>query len=125
MKGQQLIGKIRINNMAFNTYNGVFAEEKKLGQKIEIDCEMDYPIETMVKTDELEETVSYADVYETIAEFVAHHNCNLIESLANNLLRELFKKYPMLNGIRLRIRKYSVPIAGIFDNVEIEVAGNK
>lgn len=39
--------------MAFNTYNGVFAEEKKLGQKIEIDCEMDYPIETMVKTDEL------------------------------------------------------------------------
>ncbi len=102
--------------MAFNTYNGVFAEEKKLGQKIEIDCEMDYPIETMVKTDELEETVSYAD---------AHHNYNLIESLANNLLRELFKKYPMLNGIRLRIRKYSVPIAGIFDNVEIEVAGSK
>ena len=57
--------------MAFNTYNGVFAEEKKLGQKIEIDCEMDYPIETMVRTDELDETVSYADVYETIAEFVA------------------------------------------------------
>ena len=44
--------------MAFNTYNGVFAEEKKLGQKIEIDCEMDYPIETMVRTDELDETVS-------------------------------------------------------------------
>ena len=48
--------------MAFNTYNGVFAEEKKLGQKIEIDCEMDYPIETMVRTDELDETVSYAEV---------------------------------------------------------------
>ncbi|WP_423245871.1 dihydroneopterin aldolase, partial [Limosilactobacillus reuteri] len=45
--------------------------------------------------------------------------------LANNLLHELFKTYPMLNGIRLRIRKYSVPIAGIFDNVEIEVAGSK
>ena len=111
--------------MAFNTYNGVFAEEKKLGQKIEIDCEMNYPIETMVRTDELDETVSYADVYETIAEFVAHHNYNLIESLANNLLRELFKTYPMLDGVRLRIRKYSVPIAGIFDNVEIEVAGSK
>ena len=50
---------------------------------------------------------------------------NLIESLANNLLHELFKTYPMLDGIRLRIRKYSVPIAGIFDNVEIEVAGGK
>ena len=80
--------------MAFNTYNGVFAEEKKLGQKIEIDCEMDYPIETMVKTDELEETVSYADVYETIEEFVAHHNYNLgllltISSRTQNLKRRV------------------------------------
>ena len=100
-------------------------KRKSLAKKIEIDCEVDYPIETMVRTDELDETVSYADVYETIAEFVAHHNYNLIESLANNLLRELFKTYPMLDGIHLCIRKYSMPIAGIFDNVEIEVAGSR
>ena len=109
--------------MSFNTYNGVFAEEKKLGQKIEVDCEMTYPIETKVRTDNLEETVSYADVYDTIAQFVAHHNYNLIESLANNLLHETLRTYPMLDDVRLRIRKYSVPIAGIFDNIEIEVQG--
>ncbi|MBD8088018.1 dihydroneopterin aldolase [Limosilactobacillus sp. c11Ua_112_M] len=117
------MGKIRINNMPFNTYNGVFAEEKKLGQKIEVDCEMTYPIEAKVRTDNLEETVSYADVYDTIAQFVAHHNYNLIESLANNLLHEILRTYPMLDEVRLRIRKYSVPIAGIFDNIEIEVQG--
>ncbi|MBB1122617.1 dihydroneopterin aldolase [Limosilactobacillus albertensis] len=117
------MGKIRINNMSFNTYNGVFAEEKKLGQKIEVDCEMTYPIETKVRTDNLEETVSYADVYDTIAQFVTHHNYNLIESLANNLLHEILRTYPMLDNVRLRIRKYSVPIAGIFDNIEIEVQG--
>ena len=31
--------------MKFHTYNGVFAEEKKLGQKLEIDVDMQYPIE--------------------------------------------------------------------------------
>lgn len=117
------MGKIRINNMTFHTYNGVFAEEKKLGQKLEIDVEMTYPIEEKVKTDNLNETVSYADVYSVIEDFVLKNNFNLIESVANNLLKILFTKFPALNAITIRIRKYSVPIDGIFKNIEIEVSG--
>ncbi|TLQ03454.1 dihydroneopterin aldolase [Pediococcus stilesii] len=117
------MGKIRINNMTFHTYNGVFAEEKKLGQKLEIDVEMTYPIEEKVKTDNLNETVSYADVYSVIEDFVLKNNFNLIESVANNLLKILLTKFLALNAITLRIRKYSVPIDGIFKNIEIEVSG--
>ncbi|KRN93140.1 dihydroneopterin aldolase [Pediococcus stilesii] len=109
--------------MTFHTYNGVFAEEKKLGQKLEIDVEMTYPIEEKVKTDNLNETVSYADVYSVIEDFVLKNNFNLIESVANNLLKILLTKFPALNAITLRIRKYSVPIDGIFKNIEIEVSG--
>ncbi|MCI1276762.1 MAG: dihydroneopterin aldolase, partial [Pediococcus acidilactici] len=46
--------------MQFYTYNGVLPEEKKLGQKIEIDAELTYPIEERVKHDDLTETVSYS-----------------------------------------------------------------
>lgn len=119
------MGKIRINNMNFHTYNGVFAEEKKLGQKLEVDAELTYPIETQVKTDDLNETVSYADVYQTIEEFILNNNYNLIESVANHLLSLLLDNYPTIDAITLRVRKYSVPIAGIFDNVEIEVSGDR
>ncbi|MCT3440320.1 dihydroneopterin aldolase, partial [Limosilactobacillus fermentum] len=28
------MGQIRINNMVFHTYNGVFAEEKRMGQRL-------------------------------------------------------------------------------------------
>ena len=41
--------------MKFYTYNGVFAEEKKLGQKLEIDVDMQYPIEERVQHDDLNE----------------------------------------------------------------------
>lgn len=119
------IGKIRINNMSFHTYNGVFPEEKRLGQRLEIDVELTYPIEQQVKTDNLNETVSYADVYETIESFVLNHNYNLIESLANNLLTTLLANYLSISDITLKVRKYSVPIAGIFDNIEIEVSGSQ
>lgn len=63
------MGQIRINNMVFHTYNGVFAEEKRMGQRLEVDLDMSYPIETAVQHDELTETVSYADVYDTTKEF--------------------------------------------------------
>ncbi|MGO2300190.1 dihydroneopterin aldolase [Paucilactobacillus nenjiangensis] len=119
------MGKIRINNMSFHTYNGVFPEEKRLGQRLEIDVELTYPIEQQVKTDNLNETVSYADIYETIESFVLNHNYNLIESLANNLLTTLLANYLSISDITLKVRKYSVPIAGIFDNIEIEVSGSQ
>lgn len=109
--------------MKFHTYNGVFAKEKKLGQKLEIDVDMQYPIEERVQHDDLNETVSYADVYGTIREFVTTHSFDLIESVANQLLKKILADYPSLQQVTLRIRKYSVPIDGIFDNVEIEVAG--
>lgn len=117
------MGKIRINNMSFHTYNGVFTEEKKLGQRLQLDAELTYPIEQKVKHDSLKETVSYADVYQTIEDFVLTNNYNLIESLANQLLAKLLRTYPTIQAITLRVRKYSVPIAGIFDNIEIEVSG--
>jgi dihydroneopterin aldolase len=123
--GVNLVGKIRINNMSFHTYNGVFAEEKKLGQRLEIDAELTYPIEQKVKNDDLNETISYADVYESIKKFVRENNYDLIESVANNLLNTLLESYPSLQAVTLKIRKYGVPINGIFDNIEIEVSGTQ
>lgn len=115
------MGYINLNNMAFHTYNGVFGEEKKLGQRLEIDAKLGYPIEQKVRHDDLSETVSYADVYETIRQFVSTNSFDLIETVANRLLDEILTTYPTLTSVHLKVRKYAVPIAGIFDNVEIEV----
>ncbi|AEV95352.1 dihydroneopterin aldolase [Pediococcus claussenii ATCC BAA-344] len=119
------LGKININNINLYTFNGVHPEEKRLGQRLEIDVEMTYPIENNVRNDDLKETVSYSDVFKTVEKFVNSHSYNLIESVANHLLSELLQNYPTLEHIKLRIRKYSAPIAGIFDNVEIEVEGGR
>lgn len=118
------MGVIRINNLKFHTFNGVFPEERKNGQQLAIDVALNYPIEERVQTDALEETISYADVNKAIDNFVHAHSYKLIESLANELLKMLLKTFPTATKISLKIRKYSVPMPGIFDNVEIEVSGD-
>lgn len=117
------MGKIRINNLVVYTHNGVFPEERRLGQRLEVDLELTYPIEQRVHTDDLAETVSYAAVYQTATDYLRGHQFKLIESVANGLLKQVLADYPTLTGVTIRIRKYGVPIDGAFDNVEIEVSG--
>lgn len=117
--------KIKINNMQFYSYNGVLKEEKILGQKIEIDIEIKLPIEEFNLKDNINNTVNYSDVYKIIKSTVEENNFNLIESLANKIRNNIFNLYKdNIVSVCVRIRKYSVPINGIFDNVEIEVGGD-
>lgn len=118
------MGVIRIHNLRFHTFNGVLPEERQNGQQLAIDVALDYPIETRVKHDELSETISYAAVRDVVDTFVNEHSYKLIESLANDLLAVLLERFPAQKAT-LKVRKYSVPMPGIFDDVEIEVSGGR
>ena len=50
--------KIRINNLKFFTKNGVLAEEKRLGQQVEIDLEMQLSLAEAGRTDDVTQTVN-------------------------------------------------------------------
>ena len=93
------MGQIQITNMRFYTHNGVFAEEKTLGQQISVDVTVDYDIEHQVKDDDF----------------------NLMESVANGALNALLSAFPLAEKIRLSVKKYSVPIVGVFDDIIITV----
>lgn len=43
------MGKIKLPNMRFYTFNGVHAEEKRLGQQLSVDVVVHYPIERLVQ----------------------------------------------------------------------------
>ena len=88
-----------------------------------MDIAIKYPIETKVRHDDVHETINYAAVRDVVDDFVTTHSYKLIESLANHLLETLLASFPTVDAINIKIRKYSVPMPGIFDNVEIEVEG--
>ena len=114
--------KIRINNLKFFTKNGVLAEEKRLGQQVEIDLEMQLSLAEAGRTDDVTQTVNYAEVNELIAQRVNNHSYDLIEGLASAILDDISADYQeQLNKIIIKIRKSSVPMPGLFDNIEIEM----
>ena len=112
--------KIKINKMKFFSHIGVLPEEKVLGQNLEIDLTVETNFNFSGR-DELGETLSYVDFYETTKVLVESSKVDLVESLAYQLIKSIKAIDSRIATVEVHIRKLAVPIAGIFDNVEIEM----
>lgn len=110
--------KIKINNMKFFSHIGVLPEEKILGQNLEVDVTVETNFDFSGK-DELGETLSYVDFYETAKALIEPSRVDLVETLAYQLTQEIKALDSRIAKVEVRIRKLAVPIDGIFDNVEI------
>lgn len=113
--------RILMKNMKFHSHIGVFPEEKKLGQAIEMDLTVD--VEASPTSDQLEETVSYADFYPIIEEEVKTSRVDLIESLAQSILAQIraWDQKGQLSRVNLKIRKIGLPLDGVLDYVQVEM----
>lgn len=113
---------IRLNNMKFHGHIGVYPEEKKIGQNLEIDLALQTTIDHHDIHDALDQTLSYGSVYRLVAQIVAASRVDLVEALAHDVIEALRQNFAdKLGQITIRIRKLNTPIDGIMDNVEIEV----
>ncbi len=112
--------KIRLKNMTFYGYHGTHEQEKILGGKFEVDLEFSFDLTSAIKSDQLEDTISYVDIYKLIQQIMTNSKYHLIESLAGNIIKSIFQKFPIDNAT-IRIRKPHAPIQGVVDTVEVEI----
>ena len=72
--------KILLSNLGFYGYHGVLKEESVLGQKFFIDMEIYLDTKEAGLTDDMNKSVSYADVYEVVKNITENKRFELIEA---------------------------------------------
>lgn len=112
--------KIYIKGMEFFGYHGVMEEEKRLGQKFIIDLEVSCNLRSAGESDDLTNTISYAELYECTKEIVENKKYNLIEALAEDIA-SMVRKHPLCCGVKVKINKPGAPVKGVFDSIGIEI----
>lgn len=113
--------KIIVKNLEIYAFHGVLEEEKKLGQKFMVSLELDFDFRKAGEDDKLEWTVNYASLCDDVEEFLQKHTFDLIEAAAHQLAVHILEKYPVLDKIRVCIKKPSAPIRKTFGYVAAEV----
>lgn len=113
--------KIVLRNMTFYGYHGVYAEENRLGQRYAVDLELHMPLDKPGLSDELGDSVNYAEVCTLVQEIVEGPPLKLIEAVAERIASEVLRNYTGIQAVTVRVIKPNPPVAIRFDGVSVEI----
>jgi dihydroneopterin aldolase len=110
--GVLVTDRIRLNDMIFYGYHGVLPEERTLGQRFVVSVELRTDLRSAGATDDLRQTVNYAEVYGIVRTIVTGEPRQLIEAVAEQIAQQVLAGYEAVESLTVSIRKPEVPMAG-------------
>lgn len=112
--------KIFLRQVRFHAYHGVLEQERRVGNDYVINVVAECDFTHAMLTDELEDTVSYADIYRVVKEEMAIP-CKLLEHVAGRIGERLFNEFPSLQSLDISIMKVNPPFGADCEGAGIEV----
>lgn len=112
---------IHIKGLRLFAYHGVGAEEKRDGQTFVLDMTLKADLSRARRSDDLEDTVNYAAVCQTVRDAFTAQSFDLIERAAQQAVDAVLDGYPQVEEITLVLKKPEAPIPEEFDYVAVEV----
>ncbi|MBU2599827.1 dihydroneopterin aldolase [bacterium] len=116
--------KIILSGMAFFGAHGVYEEERKLGQKIVVDLDLNLDLKKAGQSDDLAFTINYQEVYKLIKKICEEKSFSLIEALAEEIAKEILQNFNLLS-VGVRIKKYHLNLGGQVDFTGVEIERKK
>lgn len=113
--------EIRIDNLEVYAYHGVFPEENEKGQPFFVNAVLYTSTRAAGLADDLTLSTHYGEVCHFITKWMQEHTYQLIETVAENVAREILLHYPLVQALDLEIRKPQAPIGLPFGSVSVKI----
>ncbi|ALR31242.1 diguanylate cyclase [Chryseobacterium sp. IHB B 17019] len=115
-----MMSKIYLEDVKIYAYHGVLPEENIIGTYYILNVELHTDLWQAAETDDLHDTISYADINEII------HNemkikSKLLEHVAGRIISKIHEKFSDISYIKLKITKTSPPMQGEMKGASIEL----
>ncbi|MCH7382878.1 dihydroneopterin aldolase [Acinetobacter dispersus] len=99
---------IIIEGLKVDTVVGCFNWERQIIQPLMLDLTIHNDLSQAAHSDELEDTLNYAQLCELAAQVIQEAKPKLIEHAAQLVLECLFKTFPSIESISITIRKPAI-----------------
>lgn len=114
------MNRVVLKGLRIFAYHGVMPQEKEVGAYFTIDVRLDTDFSHAMETDELEGTISYADVYDIIRREMAIPS-KLLEHVGGRIVKALRSELPNINKVYIRILKENPPMGADLTGAGIEI----
>ena len=115
------LDKIYVNQMEFYGYHGVFPEETRLGQRFVVDLMVLIDLKKAGKSDQLEHSVNYGELYQVCKEIVEGKPFKLVEAVAERIAEIVLKQFSLISEVTIKVIKPDPPIPGHYRSVAVEI----
>ncbi|ENX37201.1 dihydroneopterin aldolase [Acinetobacter courvalinii] len=99
---------IIIEGLKVDTVIGCFSWERQIIQPLMLDLTIHNDLSQAAHSDELEDTLNYAQICELAAQVIQEAQPKLIEHAAQLVLECLFSTFPSIESITITIRKPAI-----------------
>ncbi len=114
------MGKIYVEGIKIYAYHGCFKEETLIGTHFLVDVVLDVDLKKSSDSDNLEDTVNYQTVFHVIKKEMEIPS-KLLEHVAGRCINTLFKSFPTIETIEIKISKLNPPLGGHIDAVAVKL----
>ena len=112
--------RIHLRGVEAVGFHGVLPDEKRDGQTFVVDVVMELDLSQAGATDDLEDTVSYADIAGEVMTRITGPSFDLIERLADVIADDVLG-HALVDAVTVTVHKPEAPVGHPFSDVAVEV----
>lgn len=112
---------IHLKGIKLYAYHGVLTQENRVGAEYTINLQLKTDFSTAAKTDRLEGTVNYAEVYEAVKQEMKVPS-QLLEHVAYRIACRLLHDFPMIEEAGIELYKQNPPMGAECEEVGISLS---
>lgn len=111
---------IYLREVRFHAFHGVMPQEKAVGADFTVDLRIGYDFCRAFDTDDVADTMNYAEVYQAVKEEMLRPS-KLLEHVAGRIVRRLQAQWPQLRSIDLWLTKDNPPMGADSNGAGVEL----
>ena len=112
--------RIFIAGLRMRACHGVLPQERIVGGDFEVSLSVEYDITRAMATDDVADTLSYADLSELVRREMAVPS-NLLEHVAGRIAKAIIERWPQVQSVSLSITKLNPPMGADCDGAGVEL----
>ena len=104
-------GIIELEDMRFWAHHGCLESERKKGNLFLVDFSGEVDMSKAAQSDDLNDTVNYAAIYELIKSEM-NTPSNLLEHVAGRIVKAIAAEFPQFEKFSIKVSKHNPPVGG-------------
>lgn len=113
-------GYIYLRGVRFHAFHGVMPQERAVGADFVVDLRIGYDVSRAMRSDEVEDTLNYAEVYAVVKREMAQPS-QLLEHVAGRIAEALAAAFPAIRSVDLAVTKQNPPMGADSKGAGVEI----